>query len=526
MVCKYRLRWSSSKGAFLVLVWTLLITVAYVLYARSFDEHFTRILNQQILLPHDSIDWLSLIPLSLTFLLAPLSGWLADAKLGNYRVFMAGVVLLFSSTALNCLLHIIEALVWENNYILMWIHISLAGILFVIGTNMCIVTSLPLGLDQMPDASASNITSFIAWFVFNILIGYFLEKLIHSVKNQCLDKTEPLSFSIILSFLSTLCMSIVLVIHFLLPPNWLIIEPKSPQTLKTIYNVLKFAAKHKAPLNRSALTYWEEDIPSRIDLGKSRYGGPFTTEQVEDVKTVLRLLAISTQFSLLFLFLNGQPITSNAIFSGMNQCEADTVHLLTYRSQWFSVLGVVVYEFVVYPLLQNKLPSILRRIGAVSLMATVLSFVCFILTLAHYLSHSNETTTVSIVSVLYQSTNGILLQLLLTFVLEFVCAQSPYNMRGLLVSFVVPVFLLTAVVGWNFSYLKFEHICKQSWCSLVSFSVKTTACLIGFLLYCIVARWYKIRVRDEDYSPQRVVEEVYDRYLTAAAAAQSHFGRN
>ena len=43
-------------------------------------------------------------------------------------------------------------------------------------------------------------------------------------------------------------------------------------------------------------------------------------------------------------------------------------------------------------------------------------------------------------------------------------------------------------------------------------------CLIGFILYCFVARWYKVRVRDEEYSPQRVVEEVYDRYLTAAAA--------
>ena len=57
--------------------------------------------------------------------------------------------------------------------------------------------------------------------------------------------------------------------------------------------MLKFAAKHKAPVNRSALTYWEEDIPSRVDLGKSKYGGPFTTEQVEDVKTFLKLLVVS-----------------------------------------------------------------------------------------------------------------------------------------------------------------------------------------------------------------------------------------
>ena len=29
------------------------------------------------------------------------------------------------------------------------------------------------------------------------------------------------------------------------------------------------------PERRSAFTYWEEDIPRRIDLGKSKYGGPF-----------------------------------------------------------------------------------------------------------------------------------------------------------------------------------------------------------------------------------------------------------
>ena len=84
-------------------------------------------------------------------------------------------------------------------------------------------------------------------------------------------------------------------------PKWLIIEPKSSQPLKTIYQVLKFAAKHKAPLNRSALTYWEENIPSRIDLGKSKYGGPFTTEQVEDVKTVLCIMVVNVSFSFVTL---------------------------------------------------------------------------------------------------------------------------------------------------------------------------------------------------------------------------------
>ncbi len=118
--------------------------------------------------------------------------------------------------------------------------------------------------------------------------------------------------------MSILCCSI-----FLLAPKWLIREPKSPQSLKIIYQVLKFAAKHKAPLNRSALTYWEEDIPSRMDLGKSRYGGPFTTEQVEDVKTFFKIIVIQIPLFIvslssrkLYVHLDHQPLLS------INECTA------------------------------------------------------------------------------------------------------------------------------------------------------------------------------------------------------------
>ena len=42
------------------------------------------------------------------------------------------------------------------------------------------------------------------------------------------------------------------------------------------------------PRNR---TYWENNYPSRLELGKEKYGGPFREEDVEGgVMTVLRLL--------------------------------------------------------------------------------------------------------------------------------------------------------------------------------------------------------------------------------------------
>ena len=508
MKCKYRVRWLSSKRALLVLLWTLLVVVGCIIPAQIIDFS-----------THHGAS----VPLTLLFVLvvvsAPLSGWLADAKFGNYKVFIVGAVLLFISTVMNCLLLILEELVWENNCVLKWTHLCLCGSLFVAGGCACFVTALPLGLDQMPDASSSSITSYIAWFVYILFFGGFLSHVFSYITNDISG-----SIYLVLALISTLCFGILLVSNFLLSPKWLIIEPKSPQSLKTIYQVLKFAAKHKAPLNRSALTYWEDDIPSRIDLGKSKYGGPFTTEQVEDVKTILRLLVVSSPLFIVFLSLT---FRINGILPDISKHSftSDVANFFAHSIAMYAILATLAFEFLVYPLAKNKLPSILKRITAVPLIFTLASLVCFFLKLANYLSHSSETTTAWIVTILHTVMSGILLQVLFTAVLEFMCAQSPYHMRGLLVSFLLPLTVTSYIVGASVGLALKHNVCSTpAQCSLILFSVKTVTCFIGFLLFCVVARWYKMRVRDEDYSPQRVVEEVYDRYLTAAAAQSRSYG--
>ena len=59
-----------------------------------------------------------------------------------------------------------------------------------------------------------------------------------------------------------------------------------------VYDVIRYAIKHKHPTQRSAFTYCEDTIPSRIAFGKQDYGGPFTTEQVENVKTLFRIILL------------------------------------------------------------------------------------------------------------------------------------------------------------------------------------------------------------------------------------------
>ena len=68
--------------------------------------------------------------------------------------------------------------------------------------------------------------------------------------------------------------------------------------------MLNYVCKTKYPESRSALTYFDEEAPSRLDYGKDKFGGPFTEEEVGNVKTILRLLPV-------FLSLFGVSITNN-----------------------------------------------------------------------------------------------------------------------------------------------------------------------------------------------------------------------
>ena len=405
-------------------------------------------------------------------------------------------------------------LVFSNKLVPLVVMVVITSIvccLTLIGTACCTVTSLQLGLDQMPDAFAANISSFISWFVCFIGAGLWVGDASYHLFPYCLDTVSVNYFKQIFSLFPVLCMAVVLCLDFLLSPKWLIIEPKSPQSLKLIFRVLKFAAKHKAPVNRSALTYWEEDIPSRIDLGKSKYGGPFTTEQVEDVKTFLKLLVVSVPFVFILLSLNllvGSPVY---MFSHMSRCSSVILYFI-YSKYWSMFVGTLIYEFVIYTFVRNKLPSILRRIGVASLLVVVLSIVSLVVSVV---SHYDGTVDPLVWhDIILQVMNGLLTMVLMSSALEFVCAQSPYNMRTLVIGYTVLLLFLSMILGFSL-YFVFNRYCSDLYCSIILNSITVSLAVIGFLLHCILAHWYKRRVRDDIYSPHRLVEEVYDRYLSA-----------
>ena len=131
-----------------------------------------------------------------------------------------------------------------------------------IGSIGLIVNVIPFGTDQILGVSSEEISAFIHWFVWAMFTGqaggYMVDIL--SCTGMGADQTILVSM-----FFAVVVSSVALCLDFLCR-KWLVIEPVSQNPLKSIYSVLKYAATHKHPTRRSALTYWEEDIPSRIDF--------------------------------------------------------------------------------------------------------------------------------------------------------------------------------------------------------------------------------------------------------------------
>ena len=131
-----------------------------------------------------------------------------------------------------------------------------------------------------------------------------------------------------------------------------------------IFMVLNFARKHKYPLQRSAFTYCDDERPSRLDFAKERFGGPFTTEKVEDVKTFLRIVVVLITVGLIFIMDVPASYISMYIFGmhfGKSKLHDNWMWKLVncnlLRNLTFTVF-LPIYMWITFSLLQNRVPRI------------------------------------------------------------------------------------------------------------------------------------------------------------------------
>ena len=522
----YKIRRIKSKGAILILFWFAMMWSFWssldTLVPASFQNNPAPILYRRVI-PH----------LNYVFVY-PLAGWLADVKFGRYKVMHTSLWLMWVGALVSAVVSVVQSATASVPSGIYDSVLIITDILMYGGLAGFHVNILPFGTDQLLEAPSEEISAFVHWLFWAWNVGNLIGQIVFGsdLLTEC-THVEKDTLLLILAPLPLLYLTLVLGTDYIFR-NLLNREPKSQNPLKTVISVLKYAARHKQPEQRSAFTYWEDLPPKRIDFGKTKYGGPFTTEEVEDVKTFLRIVAVLLCSAAFLLAANNSAYFFDEghfhFNPNLSGCLGSIVYQ-TYTVPFFIVVSIPIYELLVYPFCRRWIPSILKRLGLGIVAALVCSVLLFSVDTAGHaenhlvpcmLSANMSSLPLSIdatgFTVAFNVFSSLFQMLYFIAGYEFICAQSPYSMKGLLFGCYYSmrgIFQLLAdfwYIGWKYSRTEENSVTYPS-CGFWYYLFTTVMGAVGLVLFCLVAKWYKKREREEPANERLWVEAYYDKYL-------------
>ena len=512
---KVGLQWMKRKGAVLVLIWFLLIQSGYYLIRHKFIWQTT---VSNIAVP--STGFMVMV------ILSPIAGWLADVYFGRYNVIKRSIWTVWSSSACLTISSVIVEFV--NGYEHAGSNIIDAALLIITEFGLVGFFSniLQFSMDQLPDASTEEIISFIRWMVWTT----FSSAIALNYSLFCVQKKfQIIGLLVVTAYLTlAVCLDSLFNCH-------LIKEPVTGNPFRLVYSVIRYAIKTKQPRFRSAFTFHEEELPSRIDFGKHKYGGPFTTEQVEDVKTFLRLILVIVVSGALpgpTLFLEYAESKLNDQFLSPKEMVKGcyTGKDLSFLQFGFGFILIPFYDFIIRPIFYKCIPAISSHlkmlIGFTFLLLRVLAFLTIDL-------YANQTTSITLnkTCIFGNKTDMFtdvldhrwfsLLEVMDCFftifafigILEFLCSQVPYSMKGIFMGILISIFSVFTILGvvifipfiLNLPILSSGILSCGFWC----FLSEAIMISIGLLLSMAVIKWYKKRRREDVLPNEHIYAERY-----------------
>ena len=507
---KWKFRSIGSRSILLLLTWEFIICCSL-----GFNIHYFHLSSEK---EESDLIWLkkgeALIGIAaLPTILLPIVSLLAQVLIGRYKLISHLLKTLWVFSIAASIISVV--CVGVPNTILFTVQLLLVLIPYYWLTGAFGASVVSLGMDQITGGTHANVSAFIQWLNWAFYSGFAVSSIVASVSYNC-THFHASEVRMILLLLSVLLLSVGLILDFCFHHK-LVKEPVTVNPVSLIFKVLKYAAKHKYPVQRSAFTYCENEQPTRLDYGKSKYGGPFTTEQVEDVKTFWRVLLVILMLSLFALPLNLLEVHSALEkFLSASSCIQTLQHAILAP---FSMIlySVPLYELLIYPCLRNRGPSILQSagIGATALIASSLYATladintnnhCMITQMGH------NSTTVGLIDIPINLLLGISAIVLSKTSIEFVCAQAPFNMNSLLIGLYITLQTIFFTIGAVVYEVYWFNGMDTNICGIWFYLTTLVLAVVSSALLGLVIRWYKARERDEITRSQTLVEEVYQKY--------------
>ena len=509
------------------------------------------------------------ILLDLIGIFYPIAGYLADNKFGRYKTVRFSLAFLLVPSALlgatyvivTFLLPALEVSFIDRDFVIT--YWCLAGLLYAavcIGIVGFFANIIQFGMDQIYEYPAEVQSLFILWFWWTNFaaelvsqLSWFMSRLPCNEDDSDLRKS-----SCLLSFLGSVLTGIVyacLVVLILSSccvvswkKSWFLIEPSSINPYKLVLKVTNFACKYRKPLRRSAFTYCEDDVPTGLDIAKGKYGGSFSVEQVEDVKAFygifLVLLSLGPAFSLrvgadgsLYQFAQHSSILNYSLDSNtwnVTSFNNDIAKMLLVNygalTPLLMTLLVPFHVFFIRPLFYNYIPGMLKRIG-IGIFLSIVSVACT--GIEHAISNKdyssagcffdgnpvslNLTGNDTLIKPLYD-TNILIVQrtlsalsiMFITIAMyEFICSQSPHSMKGLLIglSYAIKAFFQTLSSALMLPLTQ----SSLTWCGEIWYFLHFAIGIGALVLYGLVARRYKFRMRNDPCHIYKFAEEYYSK---------------
>ena len=552
------------KAILLILAWTMIVGELLMLQQagiKAFIDNYVPVGKNHFVNSVSSPLAFVYAILAVIAMFYPLSGFLADVCCGRFKTVMVGL-----SFLLFTLVVLVAAIVWATTkhahrlleldplkelapfYVIFFGALSLV----VLGAVAFQANIIQLGLDQLMDASSEKLSVFVHLAIWADTAGAAI--VINSLafaETHC--PTIPIIVRIvcfIVPLLPFLCFPFLIILACC-KRQWFYTEPGHRNPYKNVLQVLNFARKFKyySVLNpRSAFTYCDDERPSRIDFAKSRYGGPFTTEQVEDVKTFLRILKLLVSLGAVFVIENPTSFVVFNIFGAHTGHKEDfishcTVWAILETGALRYTIGSIFLPFYIYKVLRGRQTSIFTRLY-VGLLFYILGTVSMLaIDLAGHLHSVNDQGTGSHCMFSYtRAGNGDVLRypilemhwgvlippnfllgigapVVMATIFEFISAQSPHSMKGLLIGVFFAIrgfFQLISSIAlvpissdsiWSKGSVR-EHPPVTN-CCFTYFLFIIVAALFGIVAFSIVIKRYKYRERDDRPYDQSVVEEIF-----------------
>jgi len=475
------------------------------------------------------------VPIGVGVIFFPIFGLWADTRIGRYSAIKYSLWILWVTT-IGYSIGDILSYVYELGTNSVWKHLSNSSVvIWTFGCELFLINSLHLGVDQLSDAPSWQISSFIGWYSWCFYAANILDTLLF----KCTYPPWNLISTGILASLVTAALCFIALFD-----KYLAKELTSSNPLKLIYKVLYYAAKNKYPRTRSAYSYWDHK-KSQIDWSKMKYGGPFTTEEVEDVKTFLRMVGIIFVASFftgyVFVFANTRNLVLHHYYNydssqGIKTFSAYLLclqhHIFEDASSILIVIGFPLFKMIfgnliwkygvsvttfkkfilgTFFLLISQLNYLsLEVASSIKIINTNTSLPCLFNTTGEYLvlkvSNSVSHYWLCIPSVF----SAVSYFLFHKAGMEFLCSQSPFSMKGLLMGITYSLIALFIVVhfGIRYSYRYFNSlkcISCGTWYFMDSAILSATLIVIA----CVISRWYSKR-RRRDYVDEFTVNESSD----------------